>query len=331
VAELRKAGAVGHYSGDAFVNSLVHRPERIALSRTQDDMAAATPAAQRVCVTCGTPLQGEYCHVCGERTLAADDKRLISFLKDALNGAFDTDARLWRSLRVVVTKPGELTAEHLRGRRRIYLSPLQLFLLANLLFFTMIGTIGGFDTFTTRLRHHVEMGGYGAAASELVARRARAGTTERIAYEQRFDEATPRYANSLVIVMVPLLAVALYGLYGGHRYFVHHLVFALHFFAWLLLLQVVLSLILRLLSHAVLALIDADTANAMLLRLNSELFVGLPLTLLVVWYLVAALRRSYGDSLPVALARALGVLAGLAVALTLYRMFLFYVVYYRIG
>ena len=262
--------------------------------------------------------------------VAADDRRLTTFVKDALHGAFDTDARLWRSLRLLMMKPGELTAEHMRGRRRIYLSPLQLFLLANLLFFTMISTIGGFGTFTTRLQYHVTMQGYGSIAAEMVERRVPAGTEARRAYEARFDEATPRYANSMVIVMVPLLAVVLYALYGGRRFLAEHVVFSLHLFAWLLCLQVALSLLLGLLFLALFHLLNVSAASIAMLEVNSEAVLGLLMLALILWYVVQALRRSYGDRLWQAMPRALGIAAGLMISLTLYRMLLFFVVFYRV-
>ncbi|HUF51076.1 MAG TPA: hypothetical protein VMN60_09600 [Longimicrobiales bacterium] len=43
--------------------------------------------------------------------------------------------------------------------------------------------------------------------------------------------------------MLRAVAAALYLLYGARRFFVHHLVFSLHFFAWLLLLLVFVSLL----------------------------------------------------------------------------------------
>ena len=284
---------------------------------------------RRACVSCGAALWGEYCSQCGERVVTADDLRVRRFVADAVHGAFDLDSRLWRSVRMLLLRPGELTAEHMRGRRRPYLGPLQLFLLGNLLFFTMISTIGGVETFTTKLRYHVEMIGYGGVASRLVEQRAPAGTEARAEYEQRFNEATPRYANTMVILMVPLFAAILFLLYRGGRGYVHHLVFSLHFHAWLLLMFVGFALALRAF-FMVMVMISRPAAIAAERFLDNELTFSLLVIGFIVAYLVPALRRSYGDRTAPALLRAILLVPGLMVALTIYRMLLFFIVYVRV-
>ncbi|MEX0891795.1 MAG: DUF3667 domain-containing protein [Gemmatimonadota bacterium] len=132
-------------------------------------------------MTCGTALSARYCHACGERVLTPRDNRLSAFLRDALAGVLDLDSRLWRSFRALVMKPGLLTAEHIRGRRRPYLGSLQVFLLANLAFFAVLTTIGGFNTFTTQLRYHVGQPVYGEVAEHLVARSGTPESPERAA------------------------------------------------------------------------------------------------------------------------------------------------------
>jgi hypothetical protein len=175
------------------------------------------------------------------------------------------------------------------------------------------------------------MNGYGDVAAELVERRAPAGTEERTEYEKRFDEATPRYANSMVILMVPMLALVLAVLYGGRRFFVHHLVFSLHLFAWLLLLLVGLSLGLRLLFVVLDFVIDLEAVSIALSGFNGESVIAVVMLIVIFWYTVRALQRSYGDHWGSAIPRALGLILGLAVALTVYRMLLFFIVYYRVA
>jgi hypothetical protein len=102
----------------------------------------------QVCVTCGAELRGAYCHACGEKVLGPEDLRVTTFLRRAMAAAFDADSRLWRTCRLLLARPGELTAEFVRGRREPYVHPLQLFLLANLVLFLALRWFGGFGTFT---------------------------------------------------------------------------------------------------------------------------------------------------------------------------------------
>lgn len=284
------------------------------------------------CVTCSAELRGRYCHECGERVVTAADMRVRRFVADTLEGAFDLDSRVWRTARALVARPGHLTAEHMCGRRRPYLGPLQVFLFANLLFFGTLTTIGGFNTFTTTLSNHLSMDGYGAHARRLVEERAVSDTPEREEYQRRFDETTPRYANSMIILLVPLLAGVLFVLYGGRRFMVHHLVFALHFYAWLLLLLIALSLILRGFVLLVQTLLDAETAWIILGMMdNDEMMIGFLLLSAITWYLVRALQRSYGDRIVPALLRAVVIGALIMPMLLVYRLLLFYTVYHVLG
>ena len=248
------------------------------------------------------------------------DLRLSRFLAETLSGTFDLDSRPWRTLRTLVRRPGRLTADYVRGHRRPYLSPLQTFLLANLVFFFSLGTIGGVDAFTTRLEVHRTQPFYGAAATRLSSQQGAPGSAERAEYERRFDEASPRYANTLVILLVPLHALGLALLFAAaRRPAAVHLVHSLYFITVVLLVAAVLPLLL-------LPLVTAwPWLRALLTRSET------PVTLLVVvllWgYLAASFRGAYGTArLRAVVAGLLGVLL-LAPIIIIYRALLFFVVH----
>ena len=271
------------------------------------------------CVTCGAELRGPYCHACGEKARSPDDLRVAAFARRALGGAFDLDSRFWRTFRTLLARPGLLTAEFVAGRRRPYLHPLQVFLLANLVFFAMLGTLGGFNTFTTTLDVHLGQPLYGEVAQRLVDARVAPGSGAAALYAARFDEATPRYANSMVILTVPIFAALFALLYPRRRAFVPHVVFGLHFMALLLLVVSVLPLALRLL------VMIAPGAIGPLTR--SELPVALVLATCLLLWLVPALHRAYGDGPTAAAARAIGAVLLILPTLLIYRAVLFFAVY----
>lgn len=271
------------------------------------------------CVTCSTQLHGPFCHACGERVLTSRDYRLVTFLREAAAGVLDVDSRLWRSFRALLLEPGHLTAEHLRGRRQPWLAPLQVFLLANLLFFGVLTTVGGFNTFTTMLRYQRNMP-YGSVVRELVDRKAPPSTAQATEYERRFDEATPRYANSLVILLVPMFALG-FKLLDRRRAYVHYLIFSLHFVAYMLLIVTVMPFVIT----GIMQLIPSSaTAFA------GELAIGLLASLLFVIYLGSAWRRAFDHPPLHSYLRALAAIALLMPILMIYRFILFFVVYLRI-
>lgn len=279
---------------------------------------ADSPAAP--CVSCGAALHGPYCHACGERVVRPADLRLSRFLAEALSGTFDLDSRPWRTLRTLVRRPGRLTADYVRGHRRPYLSPLQTFLLANLVFFFSLGTIGGVDAFTTRLEVHRTQPFYGATATRLSGQQGAPGSTEQADYERRFDEASPRYANTLVILLVPLHALGLALLYAAaRRPAAVHVVHSLYFIAVVLLVMAVLPLVLMPLIAV------SPWLRAFLTQ--SETPVTLLVFVLLWGYLALSFREGYGTGrLRAVAAGLLGVLL-LAPIIILYRALLFFVVH----
>jgi hypothetical protein len=94
-------------------------------------MFKSTNQAPRVCPSCGIARSGAWCSVCGEKFLDTDDLDLPHFLfKVVPRELFEFDGKLLRTLRLLVGKPGALAADYVAGRRRPYVSPLRLCLIA---------------------------------------------------------------------------------------------------------------------------------------------------------------------------------------------------------
>lgn len=87
------------------------------------------------CANCEAPLQGPYCHACGQR--AHLHSRFRDLVHEAIEGIVHFDGRLWRTLPLLATNPGRLSREWREGRRVRYVQPFHLFLFAVFLFFTL--------------------------------------------------------------------------------------------------------------------------------------------------------------------------------------------------
>jgi quinol monooxygenase YgiN len=86
------------------------------------------------CANCEARLTGQYCADCGQR--AGD--RMISvweLVKEASEVLTSLDSRLWRTLGMLLFRPGRLTSDYLLGRRARYIPALRLFLGLSLVFF----------------------------------------------------------------------------------------------------------------------------------------------------------------------------------------------------
>ena len=191
------------------------------------------------CVSCGAQQRGEYCPECGERRITDADRSVAAFLKRAFEEVTDVDSRLFRTLRRLVFSPGHLTREFAAGRRRPYLGPVQLFLLANLVYF-LLAPISPYTAYNTPLSSQLDQQMYSDAlpVDAWVASTQAATGLDTDAFEAVFNNQSELLARSLVFVMVPVLALFLsVVMLGRGRPFVDHLVFSLHFFAFDLLIM----------------------------------------------------------------------------------------------
>ena len=89
------------------------------------------------CLNCGTALIGPHCHQCGQH--AHVHRSLTAFFHDLAHGVFHLEGKLWRTIPLLVWKPGELTRRYIEGQRASFVSPIALFLFC---VFFMFGVVG---------------------------------------------------------------------------------------------------------------------------------------------------------------------------------------------
>ncbi len=86
------------------------------------------------CPNCGCSKVGKYCPSCGQ-LLYRRGSTLRELLAEGLNEITDVDGRVWRTLRVLLLNPGQITQDYLQERRARYLPPFRVYVLASLLLF----------------------------------------------------------------------------------------------------------------------------------------------------------------------------------------------------
>jgi hypothetical protein len=297
--------------------------------------APVEPQAGARCASCGAPTGAPYCATCGERRLHPHEHSLRHFFLDNLREILKLDGHLVRSLRALTLQPGRLTREYMAGRRVRFLRPVELFLMANLVYFVVqpFTNYSGYNTSLvgqTRAQFYSEPAGI----ERLVTRRVEARDVPFEVYESRFDAKSEVYARTLLLLMVPMFALVALLLQGRRRPLVEHLVFATHYYAWELL--VVGSLFLLLYSWAfwpaVAALeglgVDLIAAAATPLGGLVWLFLTeLPTVPLQLAYLAFAFRGAYGSAPPGALVRAVLCIPALLAIVIGYRFLLFWFTY----
>lgn len=94
------------------------------------------------CLNCGTELNGEFCHKCGQHA----SKRLPTigdFVLEYLNNAFIWDPLFFKTVWSLVRRPGQLTKEYMQGKLFSQENPLKLNMFLLFVFVTMFLIFSG--------------------------------------------------------------------------------------------------------------------------------------------------------------------------------------------
>ena len=283
------------------------------------------PAGQVTCANCGRAFHGRFCPDCGQDQ--EDIRRpFAEIARDFLGDFFAFDARLWRTLVPLFTRPGILTVDYIEGRRARYVPPLRLYVFAGFLYFTIVAIGGGgpFAGFVHETEDGITVGiGGGSdrraeedsgeipredatdsgqeAAPEASGSRDTADAAPDLAGEleeraQRAAQDPEAYGRAVQgtlsyahFLLLPVLALLLKVFYR-RRYYAEHLVFGMHFHAFALLPAAVIVAAVDFIPGIER---DGTAAGAM----SSAWMLGLGA------YLFLALRRTYGGSFLGTLAR----------------------------
>ncbi len=212
------------------------------------------PARRLLCANCATERvpSARFCHVCGQ---SAQERTptVAQMVRDYGHQYVGLEGALWHTLKLLVLRPGRLTLEYLRGRRRRYVHPIRLYLTVSILCFLALqlmslrvdfGEIERKDK--SEMRGRIELGvghaefkgqqfdcDLGAWICERLKRRY-AVEPQQLALElQSMNRRFIGYFPYAMFVLLPLFAALLQLAYLNRRlHYAEHLVFALHLHAF---------------------------------------------------------------------------------------------------
>jgi hypothetical protein len=271
------------------------------------------------CANCSRAVDSPCCPQCGEEAPQKRDLSLRGLAVELFHALTDLDGRLLRSFRLLLFRPGALTVVYADGVRKPYFGPIQLFLVVNLLFFAL-QSVTSQKVFSTSLASHLHKQDWSALATGLTtARLAQRGLTLAV-YAPVFDHAVAANAKSMVILMaVPFtLLLPLLFLRSG-RPFAAQIVFALHFYSFLLLVFCATLLVL---------LVDGWAGGTQLdsAAMDTGLFVALLTS--AACYLYVAVGRVHGARGLGRLLAVAALVAAVGIAVPAYRFVLFLITLY---
>ncbi|MEL6877551.1 MAG: DUF3667 domain-containing protein [Pseudomonadota bacterium] len=105
-----------------------------------DGAAPDTGKTDVACLNCGATMTSPHCPQCGQKR---DVHRSIATIgHDIIHGVLHLDGKLWRTLPMLIAKPGKLTRRYINGERAKFVSPMAMFLFSVFAMFAVFQMIG---------------------------------------------------------------------------------------------------------------------------------------------------------------------------------------------
>lgn len=146
----------------------------------------ARKQAHGPCINCGAELTGNYCAKCGQP--AHVHRKLGHIVVEFLHNLFHLDTRAWRTLPLLLFRPGQLTHDYIHGKRARYISPLAMFLLSVFAMILVFESVGGSRIGVPGGEAEVEQLGTGIADLERELVEAQAEVTQLTAANAETDD-----------------------------------------------------------------------------------------------------------------------------------------------
>jgi ECF sigma factor/Protein of unknown function (DUF3667) len=172
------------------------------------------------CPNCSTPLSPRYSPQCGQK-VGEINPTMHDLLHDVTHEFLHVDSKIFRTVALLLLKPGFLTCEYFEGRRVRYVSPIRVYLVFSVIYFAAATSI---ERPIFRSDENVEVGALGAALG--------LEDTSPEEANRLMADVQAHWIPRLMFVLVPIsaLVVQLATRRTGRNY-PQHLSFALHIHA----------------------------------------------------------------------------------------------------
>lgn len=259
------------------------------------------------CLNCGTIVQGRFCQNCGQENIEQKEPigRVFLYL---IEGFTFFNSKFFKTFIPLLVKPGYLTKEYNKGKRASFLNPTKTYFFLSFLYFLLFFWIGNDTSILTldpledgkktdisvedtakRNKNNITLGFEGnnwfsEKLEKLKSRAYKNGEDVKKELNRLYSSNIP----NVIFFVMPFLALIL-KLFFWRRYFIEHLIHALHIHSFGFLIFIIL-LFLNLLSP------------------NDGEFFGLVAIVLITTYVIVSLRRVYEQKVGVTILKAFSVL-----------------------
>ncbi|KQS41317.1 DUF3667 domain-containing protein [Pedobacter sp. Leaf194] len=209
------------------------------------------------CPSCKTKFEGKFCHNCGEKAFHEKDYTIKKFIEQTVDIFTHFDGKFVRSIKYIFTKPGFLAQQNMQGIRVKYAKPMQIFLLANVLFFFITHIVGVTD-YTPNIGDE-KFGGISgyfifkwlSPLDDWIVKQIGILTDAKLEhfgisvneFTNRFWLNSYIYSKSFIVLLIPFSGTAIYLFFKKRfRYFSNALAFTAHFVSFQLIVFSIISI-----------------------------------------------------------------------------------------
>jgi len=241
------------------------------------------------CQNCDAALTGPYCAQCGQKS-DTHQPTFGHFVGETAESLTHADSRLWRTLWLLISRPGFLTTEFFAGRRASYLPPIRLYIVLSVAFFLALALVPQSESPAEsadkiNINADCKTLQYHGPLSHIVQNKLRDACLQ----VQRGDSgqlAKTFLANlpKAMWVMLPLFAFLMLAFWWRpRRFYAEHVLFLIH-------------------NHsAVFALLTVDLLASSFIPDSIGGWISVVICSYLLWYTWRGMRNFYGDSRGLAL------------------------------
>jgi hypothetical protein len=238
------------------------------------------------CLNCNYPLVGQYCGHCGQKAFLHKDSfghMALHFIGDY----FHYDSKFWLTIKTMFTKPGQLTKDYIEGKRVKYLNPIQLYIFVTTVFFIfgMPKSNDESSSISVQNRNEITAPPKGILGYSTESGSGQIGIgpwtpneTTKIEYDsvqnslpenqrdgfilkhirhksydhtENLGELFSRNFSKVFFLLLPFFALLLALLFRKKKlYYVDHIIFSIHFHAFVFILLLLGSLLIKIIDHS---------------------------------------------------------------------------------
>ncbi len=276
------------------------------------------PDIESTCANCNTVLQGDFCHECGERKPTKRDKRISHFLEETFAAFFFADGKFPQTIKLLVTRPGTLPRKFMQGVRKKYLSPIQLFFFANLVYFLIPLS----NTFDSPLQVQLNQLPHSRFIKPMVEKYLEDKQISYETYAVNYNAKSTSNSKMMLIIMVVLQGIMMQLLFLRKKefYLIDFLATAAYFLSFIILILLVLF-------PALLILLNYIFPFNTRMIMNDTVLTRTLLTS-VLLYTFFMFKNGFRTSIPGGIWRSVAMVVLIVPSLFIYRYLLFWVTFW---